>query len=232
MNAGGKARENALSVLDFVLFKILRLLHPFMPFITEELVHQLGYLAEGQTIMTENYPESPYGKIPSILSPETGIMDFVEAKFGLVKAGRNLRANYSIPPGKKISYIIKTGDAKFAEFLVSEKQTVKSLLNAEDVEITDSAPGDSSPSILTELGVIYLPLEGVIDVKSELAKLAKQRSDIEKWINGCRAKLANETFISKAPQQLVEDTRKQLSEHEEKLGKVAELEKSLAAIHA
>ncbi len=232
LNAGGKARENALSVLDFVLFKILRLLHPFMPFITEELVHQLGYLAEGQTIMTENYPESPYGKIPSILSPETGIMDFVEAKFGLVKAGRNLRANYSIPPGKKISYIIKTGDPKFAKFLVSEKQTVKSLLNAEDVEITDSAPGDSSPSILTELGVIYLPLEGVIDVKSELAKLAKQRSDIEKWINGCRAKLANETFISKAPQQLVEDTRKQLSEHEEKLGKVAELEKSLAAIHA
>lgn len=223
---GGEKKKIALCVFDFVMFKILRLLHPFMPFITEELAHQLGFLKENESIMIEKFPQNPYLKIPPILSPVTGIVDFVEAKFALVKAGRNLRATYNIPPSKKVRFIIKIEDAKFADFLKAENESLSSLLHAEVVDITDSALSESAPSLITNAGTIYLPLKGIVDVEAELAKLAKQKQDLTKWIAGFKAKLSNQNFISKAPAQLVEDTKKQLEELEQKLLKVEDMEKA------
>ncbi len=223
LHAGGEQKRIALSVFDFVMFKILRLLHPFMPFITEELAHQLGYLKDDETIMFESYPQSPYLKIKPILSPDAGIVDLVEEQISFVKAGRNLRANYGIPTGKKLEYILRVDDQELLDFLKSEMTAFASLLNASNISFTDSAISESAPSMLTESGAIHLPLKGILDLDAELAKLSKQEQDIVKWIGGLRGKLGNDKFMSKAPPQLVEDTKNQLKELEERLDKVKEM---------
>jgi valyl-tRNA synthetase len=91
-----------MAVLDFALWKILRLLHPFMPFATEELAHQMGFLKDGESVM---YAPFPHG---AEASPEAAaVKALVEAKFELVRAGRNLRVSYEIAPGKKLDYYVK-----------------------------------------------------------------------------------------------------------------------------
>ena len=113
----GETKANTLSVLDFVLFKILRLLHPFMPYVTEELAHQLDFLEEDESIMTEEFPKELHHKaIPNIMEREPDLLDLVEAKFQLIRAGRSLKADYNIPPGKKVKYYINAVDEANAEF--------------------------------------------------------------------------------------------------------------------
>jgi valyl-tRNA synthetase len=231
LNQGGEVKQQTLAVMDFVLFKLLRLLHPFMPFVTEELAHHMGFLADDETIMYEEYPRTLEDKgIPNIMEGQPDVLDLVEAKFQLIRAGRNLRASYDIPPAKKIKYYIKAVDEKNAEFLQAEIEGLKRLLNAEQVDIGtedfDSSQGDA-PSMLVNAGTIYLPLNGVIDIEAELAKLDKQRQQLQGWIKGSKAKLSNEKFLSNAPENVVEDAKAHLVELEEKLTRTEEIIDSL-----
>ncbi len=228
LRQGGEAREQALKVLDFIIFKILRLLHPFMPFITEELAHQVGYLSEDQTIMNEPFPDLVQNKnIPSIMEEAPDLLDLVEGKFQLIRAGRALRSSYNIPDGKKVHYFIKAIGPVVARFLRDELEGLMFLLNAESIEISeadfDVARHGAAPSQLANLGTIYLPLAGLIDVEEELRKLDKQKSDLEKWIQGSRAKLSNQKFLDKAPVQVVTEAKTHLAELEHKLERTNEL---------
>ena len=221
-------KQQVLQVLDFVLFKILRLLHPFMPFITEELVHQMGFLNENQTIMHESYP-SPLTEmnIPSIMEKDHDLLDLVEAKFQLVRAGRSLRANAGIPDGKKINYFVKAVDQANADFLNSEIASLKILLKSEKIEISlddyDVEARGAAPSQIANAGTIYLPLEGLIDIEDELKKLNKQKKEIEGWIKGSVAKLSNEKFLNNAPEKVVSAARGHLEELKQKLERVEQL---------
>ncbi len=227
LSQGGETKRKALSILDYVLYKILRLLHPMMPFITEELAHQLGFLGEDKTIMHEPYPVSAFAKFAAGHKPDIALVALVDAKFDLVKGGRNLRATYDLPPGKKLNYFVKANDEKTVEFLHGQMDSLKSLLNADKVEIGTADYQGTAPSLLTVAGIVYLPLKGVIDVEAELAKLKRQKKDIEGWIAGSRAKLSNENFVSKAPPKVVEEAKKHLAELEEKLAKVEHMIASL-----
>ena len=215
LRAGGKDKERALAVLDYALNKILKLLHPFMPFITEELAHRMGFIAEGESIMFAEWPESN-----AELKTDKSKIAGIEGKFEMVRSGRNLRSSYSIPDGKKLAFHIKAADAGALAVLEAECDSLKHLLNASEIELSleafNSAERGAAPSQLGELGVISLPLAGLIDVEAECAKLEKQLKDIDKWLAGVRGRLANEKFVKSAPEQVVADARKNLEELEEK----------------
>ncbi|OGV47982.1 MAG: valine--tRNA ligase [Lentisphaerae bacterium GWF2_44_16] len=225
LSMGGEEKKQALLVLDFVLFKLLRLLHPFMPFITEELAHQMGFLKDGETIMFEKYP----CPLPS-LKTEEGLLALVDAKFELVRAGRNLRSSCEIPPARKISYYVKAADEKTMEFLLSEINCLRRLLNAESVTVSlepinqEKGP---APSMLVKAGTVYLPLEGIIDVKAELEKLTKQKKELLGWIAASKAKLGNEKFLAKAPPNVVEEAKAHLEEMIKKLERTEDMIKAL-----
>ena len=89
------------------------------------------------------------------------------------------------------------------------------------------AAAGPAPSIVTDAGTIFMPLEGLVDIKAEQAKLQKQKIELEGWITGSKAKLSNERFVSKAPPKVIEEAKKILSENEDKLKRVEEMIKSL-----
>jgi valyl-tRNA synthetase len=220
LRQGGEAKETALAVLDYALFRILKLLHPFMPFITEELAHQMGFLGDEESIMFESYPENDNFAVPARL------IELVDGKFELVKAGRFLKASYNIPDARKTKFRIKANCAETFEFLRRELDSVAHLVNAEAIELLgpDAATaGTEAPMQPTALGTIFLPLAGQIDTEAERARLDKQRKELEGWIAGSRAKLANERFLAKAPENVVAEAKTHLAELESKLERVSRL---------
>jgi valyl-tRNA synthetase len=231
--AGGERKSRALAVLDHALYSILRLLHPFMPFITEELARLLGFVPEDGTIMFESYPESLSAGVMAAAHDE--LLPMTEAKYSLISAGRNLRSAYDIPPGKKLNYHIRAVDAKTMDFLKSGLEGMARLLNAEKVEVTldvyASETKGGVPSQLVGAGAIYMPLEGVIDVAAEMKKLEKQKAELTGWIKSSEAKLSNPGYLAKAPEKVVEETRLKVQDMKEKLSRVEEhieaLKKSL-----
>ena len=220
MRAGGEEKERALAVLDWALFRILKLLHPFMPFITEELAHRMGLLAENELLM---YQQLPTGENIAFDADAK----LAEEKFELVKGGRFLRSNYNIPDGRKLKFHIKAADAAALEGLKAQFDSLKLLLNAEDIELTletfDSAKNGAAPSKLCTAGIISLPLAGLIDVEAEKVKLNKELADINKWIAGTAGKLKNERFVNSAPEQVVANARAQLAELEARKVRTEEL---------
>ena len=221
MRAGGEARETALAVLDYALFRLLRLLHPIMPFITEELAHQMGFLAEDRSIQFEPFPE------PDGLAADPGEIDDIDGKFELIRAGRFLRSSYGIADGKKVRFHIKVASPAKLAFLEAQAASLRSLLNAEEVELStesfDAAARGAAPAQPAGLGVICLPLAGLVDVAAERAKLEKQQKELNGWIAGSRAKLSNERFLANAPAEVVASAKTHLAELEAKLERVQSL---------
>ncbi|MPM95071.1 Valine--tRNA ligase [bioreactor metagenome] len=227
--AGDEARRHALAVLDYALYRILCLLHPFMPFITEELGHRMGFVAEERSIMFEPWPDNA---VPEARREALAIVAArVDAKFELVRAGRALRSNYQIADGKKVNFHIKAADDATFAFLQDEQASLASLLNAGELEVAktdfDSAMHGAAPSQLAAAGVIRLPLAGLIDIPEELKKLRKQQGELEGWIKGSKAKLGNAGFVAKAPEAVVKAAEEHLAELEGKLERVQDLIRSL-----
>ncbi len=218
-------KNQALAVLDFALWNILRLLHPFMPFITEELAHQMNFLKDGESIMYAAYPTA------FSMDGIAGVSALVDQKYELVTAGRSLRLSSNIAPGKKIAYYVKAANAAAEAFLKDDLESVKSLLNASEVTVSlddyKAEGGAGAPSLLCNAGAIFLPLTGLVDVAAEKVKLEKQKGELLGWIKGTEAKLNNAGFVAKAPEKVVADTRAQLADLKEKLARV---EAALAAL--
>ena len=208
-------KGNTVAVLDFVLHRALRLFHPFIPFITEELWHGMGFSAgqaadaRGQTILFAAWP-SPLDaefKVRHGLTEEA--LKRVEAKFELVTQGRNLRRESNIASNKKAGFVLKPG----AAFDGEETEVLKLLLNAESFTVASGyAPAKGTPSARTGLGELYLPLEGLVDVAAERARLAKELASIESEIEKVMQKLANPNFTEKAPPKVLEEHRQRLAD--------------------
>jgi valyl-tRNA synthetase len=198
-----------IGVLDEVLRNILRLLHPFAPFITEELWNGTFGTA---TIQFAAWP-SPH----SVAGADAEIAARVDELYELVSAGRQLRNDYGIEPRKKIRYVIKPSGGD--RFFQAESGSLKLLLNAEDVTVdANYAPRGLAPSLVTKAATIFMV--GAIDVGAERQRLTKQLADINKQLAATDAKLGNESFVSKAAPVAVQrerDKQQQLSEQREKI---------------
>jgi valyl-tRNA synthetase len=213
--AAGARRDLTRRVFDYVFARLLKLLHPVMPFVTEELYHQLGYVAEGDSIMRAAWPAMDrYGTA----DPEA---DLVAEKFALIRSGRDLRRHYNIPTARKVPYFVKPSAPAFARLLAADPDSVRVLLNAETVKI-DAAyePAGVVPSAAGTFGRIFLPLAGIVDVAAERQRLTKQQTELEQYLAGLDRKLGNAKFLSKAPADVVRSEQARRAELAAKLDEV------------
>ena len=206
-------RANTIAVIDFVLSHTLRLFHPFLPFITEELWHGMGYATDmpegqgGKTIMTAPWPKPFDAEFRDAYCLDDCYLEFANDKYEVVTQGRNLRRIGNIQAGKKVKFILKPS----REIVPHDAEVIKILLNAEAIEINASyAAKKGTPTAHTPLGELFLPLEGLIDVEAEKARLTKEKEKIEGEIVKVQQKLANPGFTQKVPPQV-------LAEHEQRL---------------
>jgi valyl-tRNA synthetase len=211
-------RANTLAVIDFVLSHTLRLFHPFLPFITEELWHGMGYAEDmpenqgGKTIMFAPWPKPLDDDFKGHYGLDDCYLEMVDARYDLVTQGRNLRRTANIPAGKKVKYIFKPAQ----QLGPHDTDVLKLLLNAESFELNENyQPPKGTPTVQTPLGELCLPLEGLVDVVAEKTRLRKELEKIETEIAKAEQKLSNPNFL-KAPPQVQQDHQKRLAEWQAK----------------
>ena len=219
-DAPDKAR--ALAILRDVFWKALRLLHPYMPFITEEVAHQLGYLKDAETIMLAEFPKgyTDEEKAAWGLSPET--YDFVNAKREAITALRALRAEYKVAPAQYVKVTIARGSGDGETLPKDEIASLARAMRAESVEFVPAGSDLAMPSKITAFGTVYLSLEGLVDKAAESKRIAGELAKLAGFIKANEAKLANDNFVSHAPEAVVAEVRRKLDEGR---AKVAQLEK-------
>lgn len=223
-----KRKANTLAVIDFVLGHTLRLFHPFMPFITEELWHGMGFSADmpdnqgGKSIMFAPWPKpldadelAHFGILPE---DEKAAND----KYETVVLGRGLKSTFNI--NKKVRFVLKPT----TELPAHEIEVIRILLNAEPLDV-DAAftPTKGTPSALTPLGTIFLPLDGLIDVEAERARIGKELAKVDSELEKVRAKLADTNFTSKVPQKVLDEHQQRETDWIEKKAKLEEMVKAL-----
>ena len=212
------AKEGAQRVLLYVLVEILKLLHPFMPFITEEIWQALPH--EGDALMMQSYPE--YDE--SLNFPED------EANFGMVmdaiKAVRARRAEMNVPPSRKSHLIIVTDKAK--AFADGEKFICK-LAYASGIEVRAELPEstDGMVSVITDNARMFMPMAELVDLEKERARMEKELANARKQLDGQIAKLANENFVSRAPEKVVNVEREKKAKLEALIENLEESLKNL-----
>jgi valyl-tRNA synthetase len=216
-------KAHVLGVMRYVLSRALRLLHPMMPFLTEELWHAMGFDGAGACayIMTAPWPEPDSLETLTAWNVTDARVRYVEDRHELIRLGRTLRADYQIPPGKPVDVLIKPVNAEDAERLGAERELLRAMLKAGTIEI-DAAreAGKAMPSVMGRMGTISLSLAGVIDVEAETERLTKQLTGTLEHLERVRHKLDNPQFVGKAPRDVVarEEQRKSaLAESAEKL---------------
>ncbi|HTD65363.1 MAG TPA: valine--tRNA ligase [Candidatus Limnocylindria bacterium] len=206
-------RENTLAVIDLVLSNTLRLFHPFLPFITEELWNSMGFnkdLPEGQggdTIMFAHWPKPFDTDFKDHYALDDCYLERVENKYEVVRQGRNLRSEARIAANIKVRFVLKP----LNDLPMHDIAVLKILLNAEQFEVNaEFEPTKGTARALTSLGELFLPLEGLIDLAAERARLQKELAKIRTEIEKVSQKLSNPNFSQKVPPQV-------LAEHEQRL---------------
>ncbi len=212
------AKVQAQQVLCYVLTQILKLLHPFMPFITEEIWQALPH--EGDYLMLQDWPV--YDEKFCFADEERAMELVMDA----IKAIRARRSEMNVPPSKKAELTV-----------VTEEQTVfttgipflKRLANASEVTVTADAPADVNGlvSVVTSAAKLYIPLAELVDLDAERARLAKEIEKAEKYLAGIEKKLSNEKFVSKAPEAVVQRERDNMKKTR---ALIAQLRDSAAAL--
>jgi valyl-tRNA synthetase len=214
-----RRRANTLAVIDFILSHTLRLFHPFLPFITEELWHGMGYSEDmpenqgGRTIMTAPWPKPFDEDFRGHYGLDDCYLDMANAKYDLVTQGRNLRRAGNIQAGKKVKYVFKPTQ----HLTPHDAEVIKLLLNAESLEIHPGfQPAKGTPAVRTELGELLLPLEGHIDPAVERLRLTKEFEKIDSEIVKVEKKLANPNFTSNAPPNVLQEHQQRLADWHKK----------------
>jgi valyl-tRNA synthetase len=223
-------REQVLRLMTHVFATALRMLHPYMPFLTEELWHAMGYGTADESIMRAPWPQPLSDATAAAWGLGDEVTAFVEAKHELIGAGRALRADYGIAPGKPIRYVIHALDAAVAARLERDRRALVALLRAEPLEIVAGGEAKGMPGTIGRLGTIYLPLAGLIDVPSEVARVEAELGKLRGFVRGIEAKLSNEGFVAKAPPQVVQQQRDKLAELTQNIGRLERLAKTLGEI--
>ncbi|MBP5791203.1 MAG: valine--tRNA ligase [Kiritimatiellae bacterium] len=217
-------KPRALAILRDVFWKALRLLHPYMPFVTEEVAHQLGYLKDGETIMLAEFPKGYTDGEKAAWGLDEATYAFVNAKREAITALRALRAEYKVPPATWVKATIATDDAKAK----GEADSLKRAMRAESVEFVPAGSDLAMPSKMTAFGTVYLSLEGLVDKAAESKRIALELQKLAGFIKGAEAKLANKAFVENAPEAIVAEARRKLEENREKEGQLRKLAKLFA----
>ena len=200
------------AVLVYVMSNTLKLLHPFMPFITEEIWQTLPHT--GESIMISDWPKADSAL--NFAAEEAEMSRIMTA----IKAVRNRRAEMNVAPSKKAKIFIETA---YADTFSKGTVFFKRLASASEVEVAAHFDDmDSAVSIITESARMYIPMDELVDFKAELARLNKEKAGVQKELDFVNNKLNNENFVNKAPAAVVEGQRQAKAQLEEKMALILE----------
>ncbi len=210
------ARATAQHVLWQVLSNTLKLLHPFMPFITEEIWQALPH--EGSSIIIASWPEAR----------EVWLDDKVEAEMSVmmetIKSIRNMRAEVNVPPGRKSEVVLQVAGLNIQQLFAQHSRYLSTLAAADPVHtgpVTDVKPQNAMTAMVSGVE-IYLPLRGLIDVDKEMARLNKEVETLNKEIARIESKLNNPGFIAKAPEAVINKEKGKAAEYQDKRSAILE----------
>ncbi len=222
-----ETKANCLAIQDLVLRQTLLLLHPFIPFITEELWHQLGYGPEGEFIEEahlENASQVAHAGIARGLTLDHAAAASVDRLKDFVAKTRALKAEHNLASRRDVKLMVTTGDTEW-KTVADNLAKLSRLCGAASIDRREKV--DGAPAIVAALGTIYLDLASTVDVGAEKIRLTKELDQIAKHIAGTEARLSNEAFVSKAPPAVLEGARKQLADQKAKRAELERLLKSL-----
>ena len=217
------ARLAAENVLSYVLIQMLKLLHPFMPFITEEIYQALPHVAgeDASFIMLSDWPV--YDETFAFPAEEAAMEKIMDA----IRAIRTRRSEMNVAPGRKVQLTIATADTGV---FTAGALFFQRLAGASEVHVVSAAEAPASKGqveVVTHAARVFMPLQELVDVAQELQRIAKEKEKAQGHLKGIEAKLSNEAFTSKAPANIVQNQRDQA----EKLRSlIAQLEQSEAAL--
>ncbi len=212
------AKATAKAVLVYVMSNTLKLLHPFMPFITEEIWQTLPH--SGESIMIADWPV--YSDALNFESEETEMERVMTA----IKAVRNRRSEMNVAPSKKAKVII---DTAFEDTFRNGADFFTRLASASEVDIISGFEDDGAVTIITADAKIYIPMDELVDFKAELERLNKEKAAVQKDIDFVSNKLNNQNFVAKAPAKLVEEQKEKLAKYTEKMNMIDEAIKKIAS---
>jgi valyl-tRNA synthetase len=212
----GPVRDAAVAVLVEVYDRLMRLLHPFIPFITEEVWQKLPRRdGEAATVTLAAFPAGEPGWADA--EAESDVQYIQE----IVSTIRTVRSERGVPPSRKITAIINESDAASAAMLQGQAAHIRQLAGLEALEFRgDVAPGPDTVKRVLAHAHVYVPLAGIVDRAAEIVKLQKELAGVDKEASGLSAKLGNERFVANAPGAVVEEARAraaQLAERRQKL---------------
>lgn len=211
LQAGGASSLGAQQVLVYVMEGTLKLLHPFMPFITEEIWQALPH--EGESIMVSAWPV--YDPSLAFTKEETDFEKVMDA----IRAVRNRRAEMNVPPSRKAQLCIATGEPEVFE---QGRPFFQRLASASEVTVAESFSMEGAVQVITNAARIFIPMDELVDKEKEIARLNKEKEKVEKEIGVLSKKLDNPGFVSKAPAAVVEGERAKLQQQKERLARIEE----------
>lgn len=202
-------------VLVYVLDRILRLLHPYIPFVTEAAWQHLPH--QGESLCITPWPEA--GQVDEAAEADLSLL------ITMVRAIRNARSENNVEPGRRITALIAAGDKR--ELVAEQQATLVQLARLDEttLQVTEALPEkpEDALTVVVEGGLeIYLPLSGLVDVAADRQRLQAEAAELEKRIVGSHKTLANENFLNKAPAAVVERERAKLADLEAQMAKIEE----------
>jgi valyl-tRNA synthetase len=226
-NASAEAKRGTRQTLIQVLEATLRLAHPFMPFITEEIWQRAAAIAGlgGDTIMLQALPEASADNI------DAEAMADVEWLKGLILAVRNIRGEMNVPPGKSLDILLKNASAQDRQRLQDNQQFLTKLAKLSSVTVVEA--GEATPLSATQLMgelEILVPMADLIDKTAELARLEKEKQKLEKDVQRLQGKLSNEGFLAKAPANVVDKEKEKLAAQVSAIDKLSEQIETIKAL--
>ncbi len=213
---GGETKNTAQAVLVWVMEGMLKLLHPFMPYITEEIWQVLTN--ESGPIMISQFPQ--YDEKLSFINEEDDFGKIIEA----IKAVRARRTEMNVPPSVKAKIFIETQNKS-----LFEKCSVffEKLASASEIEVSEKYEIEDAVTAVTDSARLFIPMNELVDKDKELARLEKEKAKVQKDLDFLRGKLSNEGFLAKAPEKLIGAEMAKLARVEEKMAKIVQ---SMAAL--
>ncbi|UCC80314.1 MAG: valine--tRNA ligase [Candidatus Zixiibacteriota bacterium] len=218
-----EVKNRARMISGYVLVQILRLLHPFMPFVTEEIYHILPDVGEDEFLNSLGWPVPPLKYMNDDLEKD---FELVQNVIGAI---RNIRAEMDVPPGKKADVLIKIADNNMIAILENQKTQLITLGKIENLTIgKDVRKPPLSASAVISAGEIYIPLEGLIDLESERGRLEKELQKQRQYLERIKKKLANADFLNRAPSEVIEAEKEKKTIAEESINRLNKNLESLA----
>ena len=213
---GGETKETAQAVLVWVMQGMLKLLHPFMPYITEEIWQVLTN--ESSSIMVSSFPV--YEEKYSFAKEEEDFSKVIDA----IKAVRARRTEMNVPPSVKAKIFIET---QYGELFSGCGLFFEKLASASEIEVADKYEIEDAVTAVTDCARLFIPLDQLVDKEKEIARLEKEKAKVQKDIDFLSGKLNNQGFLAKAPEKLIEAEKAKLAKAEEKMAKI---EQSMAGL--